>query len=247
MNARKVLVSLSVVLLVAGAAASIASAGSGTTKYNSKIWMIYVPEISADTDSFEGQVTSPKGGCVEKRKVEVFREKAGSDALVGSAKTTDEGFWFVHVPAAVDGSYYAQVKKRNIGTSKRKRICKAASSKPVVVPAVPVTVRADSVPTKVKLRVGSSGVYTTLVAKLKSENDKCLAVRELKLFREAGGEDVGYYVGSTTTGVWTVFLDEYPGYPPPGDYYVKVTKRVIDGKHHKVRCAAARSNTVELG
>lgn len=84
----------------------------------------------------------------------------------------------------------------------------------------------------------------TVTAKIRSKKDRCVAPRELRFIREGGQE---YYVGSTSTGVWTVFLNEYPAYPPPGSYYVRVSKRVIDGKHHRIRCAAARSNTIQLG
>lgn len=120
------------VLLSATASPHMALAGGGST-HKSKIWMIYVPEITPELDSFEGQVTSSKAKCIDKRKVKVYREKTGQDALIGSAKSTDEGFWFVHVPPAKDGSYYAEAKKSTIGSKQKEQTCKAATSKPVLV------------------------------------------------------------------------------------------------------------------
>ncbi len=131
---RKTLAALVLVptLVLATASLPAALAGGGTTN-KSKIWMIYVPQITAELDSFEGQVTSSKTKCVDKRKVKVYREKSGEDALIGSAKSTDEGFWFVHVPPAKDGSYYAEVKKSKIGNKQNEQTCKGATSKPVLV------------------------------------------------------------------------------------------------------------------
>lgn len=120
-------------LLLAMALPPMAPAGGGAHK--SKIWMIYVPMIAPDIDSFEGQVTSSKSKCVDNRKVKVYREKSGDDALIGSSKSTDEGFWFVHVPPAKAGTYYAEVKKSEIGDKQHQQTCKKASSAPVEVPA----------------------------------------------------------------------------------------------------------------
>ncbi len=95
--------------------------------------MIYVPDITSELDSFEGQVTSSKTKCIDKRKIKVYREKSGDDALIGSSKSTDEGFWFVHVPPAKAGSYYAKVRKSEIGNKQHEQTCKAAVSAPVEV------------------------------------------------------------------------------------------------------------------
>lgn len=120
--------------LLLGAASVSAHAAGGGKSFNSKVWMIYVPDITPEIDSFEGQVTSSKAKCMDKRKVKVYREKSGDDALIGSAKSTDEGFWFVHVPPAKDGTYYANVKKSKIGNKQHEQTCKAATSKSVLVP-----------------------------------------------------------------------------------------------------------------
>lgn len=120
--------------LLLAAASPMALAGGGTT-HKSKISMIYVPDITPVLDSFEGQVTSSKTQCTVERKVKVYREKSGDDALIGSAKSADEGFWFVHVSPATAGSYYAKVKKREIGNKQHEQTCKAAVSATIEVSA----------------------------------------------------------------------------------------------------------------
>jgi hypothetical protein len=123
-----------VALILVGAFAANAAAG-GKTTYPSKVRILaYVPGFTPTTDRIEGQVTSAKAKCIDKRKVELYRETGADDERIGSAKSTDEGFWFVDTPRQGPGTFYAKVKKRDIGTNKHKRICESAKSKPLVVP-----------------------------------------------------------------------------------------------------------------
>lgn len=109
------------------------------------------------------------------------------------------------------------------------------------------TATATTYDTDVTIHLRSTGPYPVVEASIRSPKDKCVAPRELELFKEAGTKDKSYFVGSTTTGVWSVYLTDYPGYPPPGSYYVKVKKRVISTSPRKRVCASDRSKTIRLG
>ena len=76
---------------------------------------------------YEGEVSSSKGSCEEKRKVSVYRKKPGDDILMASGKSgttpsMDGGrIWaFSHNNYALNGTFYAK--------SKATRKCKSGRS-----------------------------------------------------------------------------------------------------------------------
>lgn len=70
-----------------------------------------------DKTYYEGEVSSPKGSCEERRKVSVYRKSPGQDSLMASGKSgttpSMEGgrIWaFKHNNYALNGTFYAKSK-----------------------------------------------------------------------------------------------------------------------------------------
>jgi hypothetical protein len=83
-----------------------------------------------------GDTSSPKEKCVRKRLVKIFRKRAGDDKLMGKGRTDATGVFQIAV-AEKSGTYYAKVKRKNIGSGQHRHICRPARSPnyPVTIPA----------------------------------------------------------------------------------------------------------------
>ncbi len=82
-------------------------------------------------DAFSGEVTSSKKACTKSRKVKVFESTVElfSDPIVTDA----DGHWEAEIEDPGDGTYFAKVAKKKIGSGNHKRLCKAAKSSNLVV------------------------------------------------------------------------------------------------------------------
>jgi len=138
------------VALVAIGATAVALTGVGmahTVKYPSDVVLTTVLSDNGDTIWF-GQVDSEREKCLSGRTVRVFRTIDGPDEQQGSAATTaSDGSFAVQVPGypPPDGSYYAKLKKRDIGRANHSHVCGAARSNTYEFQANPDDADADGI------------------------------------------------------------------------------------------------------
>jgi len=78
--------------------------------------------VSLKFPAFHGTLKSAKTSCAKHRTVEVFREKAGPDTLLGTDTSNTKAEWSIPLGKRLtSGSYYAKVPAKGS--------CKAAKSK----------------------------------------------------------------------------------------------------------------------
>jgi hypothetical protein len=116
---------ISTVALVALVALSLTSAAHAAKAKTSL--EIFGTAYGDNKTYYEGEVSSPKGSCEEKRKVSVYRKSSGDDILMvsgksGSTPSMNGGrIWaFSHNNYALNGTFYAK--------SKATRKCKSGRS-----------------------------------------------------------------------------------------------------------------------
>jgi hypothetical protein len=128
---RKTLV-LAATTAVAALATGAGVASAHTTRFDSDVSIQVGVSFPTNSYVFNGDVTSPRGGCVADRRVTLFRdEPSGADVAMGSDRSDENGSWSVSKPISeVPGNtrYYAQVKKRDIGRPGHDHICRGARS-----------------------------------------------------------------------------------------------------------------------
>ena len=84
---------------------------------------------------FGGEVTSVKARCEPRRTVKLFRKRSGTDELMGRDETDSEGAWHVEPNPSPAGTYYARVKRKDIGPPGHDHICDGDRSPDLTVPA----------------------------------------------------------------------------------------------------------------
>ncbi|MEA2479295.1 MAG: hypothetical protein QOJ07_1217 [Thermoleophilaceae bacterium] len=87
--------------------------------------------------TFSGKVTASNAGCVQGRRVTLYRKfSSGGGQSMGSATTSSSGKWHVTVSGTAGISlahFYAKVKKRSEGTAGTIYVCGSARSKTIGV------------------------------------------------------------------------------------------------------------------
>jgi hypothetical protein len=131
MSPGKVLALLTAATLALGA--GVASAH--TTRFDSDVSIQLGVNPITSTYIFNGDVTSPRAGCVANRRVTVFRKLGGADQPMGSDRSDQSGAWEVsrHTSEVPDGDYYARVKPRDTGPAGHNHICRGARSETIFV------------------------------------------------------------------------------------------------------------------
>jgi hypothetical protein len=96
---------------VLGAAAGAASADS--TQYPT----FFTKFKYKGGESFSGNIDSPKSGCVDGRKVVLYRKQNGNQKKLGGDKTDENGKFKISLSGGQiqNGKYYAIVKQDKIG------------------------------------------------------------------------------------------------------------------------------------
>lgn len=115
---KKLIATLAVVMI--GLGAGIASAD--TSKYPTHFKKFKPEGTSA---AVVGKLGSPKGKCVKKRKITVY--KKGKKGKAASGMTNSKGKFEIPISGRVVGPYYAKAKKKNVGDD----VCRGAKSKTV--------------------------------------------------------------------------------------------------------------------
>lgn len=78
-----------------------------------------------------GRISSPKGKCVNLRKVKLFQVRRGRDRLVGvdrrsgRPRSDGPGYWVIETNLRSGKHYYARVVRENIGGRRHKHICRS--------------------------------------------------------------------------------------------------------------------------
>jgi hypothetical protein len=111
---RTVAVALAVVLVVPLIVATAALVYAAT--FDSSV------SINYDRPNFEGQVSSERDRCERGRTVHVFKKRGGSDRLIGTDETNDNGFYSVNKPGA-QGRFYATVERFEFGGYNNRHVC----------------------------------------------------------------------------------------------------------------------------
>lgn len=104
---RTILVGL-LVMVLALPASAVALGGSG---YPTSLSIQY---SRSSGGYFSGKLRS-HAGCVDGRKVAVYRKQSGSDPSVGSSTVAASGKWRAATGKAAAGDYYAKTPRRNLG------------------------------------------------------------------------------------------------------------------------------------
>jgi hypothetical protein len=69
--------------------------------------------VSLKFPAWHGKLASPKGACIEDRKVKLFRLRSGPDKLLGTDKSEDNGTWSIPIGKRLtSGGYYAKAVAR---------------------------------------------------------------------------------------------------------------------------------------
>lgn len=97
---RKAMAGLAAGMLALSGGGAIAYAGAG---YPTKLTMGY----SKSSGGFGGNLSS-HSGCVDGRKVVVYRKQGGNDPAIGGDKTKPNGKWAVTPGNVKSGDYYAK-------------------------------------------------------------------------------------------------------------------------------------------
>jgi hypothetical protein len=97
---RKATAGFAAALLALTGGGAVAYAGAG---YPTKLTIGY----SRSSGGFDGRLNS-HAGCVDGRKVVVYRKQGGSDPAVGSDKAKPNGRWGVTPGKVKAGDYYAK-------------------------------------------------------------------------------------------------------------------------------------------
>jgi hypothetical protein len=117
---------------VAAAALTVATCGlvfgtASAHKKGFKTEAFIEAHSTGDALVLMGDTFSPKEKCVRKRLVSIFRKRPGDDKLMGKGRTDGTGVFEIAV-AERSGTYYAKVRRKNIGSGSHKHICKGARS-----------------------------------------------------------------------------------------------------------------------
>jgi len=112
--------------LVTAAVAAIPAFGA-VVKYDSKV------TIRSTAPAFHGHVSSESPACEPRRRVKLFKQRPGTDKLLGKDRTDHEGRWKIEVEPLKSGAYYAKVTRRAEGAAGTTFVCKRDRSKTVVV------------------------------------------------------------------------------------------------------------------
>ena len=120
-------------LLAGGALAAVVAAH--TDRYDTEININAAP----NEDYFYGALTSEKGACEPKRKIDLYRERGGPDKLVDESRSidnVDNATWTIEVTGTTtafqDGTYYSKALKRDLGSgSAHSHVCEGAKSSKV--------------------------------------------------------------------------------------------------------------------
>jgi hypothetical protein len=80
--------------------------------------------LASSFPAFHGKVKSKSDACIAERKVRLYSERPGKDALLGKARTNARGRWTIRMEPT-PGVYYARVKSTGS--------CKGDVSRPVVI------------------------------------------------------------------------------------------------------------------
>jgi hypothetical protein len=175
-------------------------------------------DLNINFDEFDlyffGQAFSDDSGCMNDRKVTLYRKKAGEDAKLGTDKTEIDivwGYWEIK-PAQVKSpaNYYAKVKKKGK--------CKADKSETEKLDPNAPRRRANT-----NLTINESG--GNFFGQAKSSKRSCENGRTVKLYLKRPGTDEK--VGSDKTGpgkgdsegVWVISPSKIA---VGGKYYAKV-------------------------
>jgi hypothetical protein len=106
---------LTAVTVVALLGAGSASAGGGT-EYPT-VFAKFKYKLEGGKATFKGAIDSPKGGCVQARKVVLYRQHSGNTGKVGGDHTNNNGKFEINLGSGPprEGKYYATVKQSKLG------------------------------------------------------------------------------------------------------------------------------------
>ncbi|MFI5025232.1 MAG: hypothetical protein ACHQCI_00565 [Solirubrobacterales bacterium] len=101
-----------------------------TDRYDSEI------EITAgiNSDYVYGGLNSPKASCEPKRKVKLYRKRAGDDELIEASHSIGNAggaTWTIEAPGGTftTGTYYSKARKRDLAPGQaHSHICRGATS-----------------------------------------------------------------------------------------------------------------------
>ena len=100
-----------------------AAPAGAATKYGSKV------TLANSFPAFHGKVKSKSDACVAERKVRLFSERTGRDALLGKTRTNARGRWTIRMEPS-SGVFYARVTRAKASGD---AVCKGDVSRPVVI------------------------------------------------------------------------------------------------------------------
>jgi hypothetical protein len=118
---RMVTSALAVVLIVPLLVASATVVSAHNASFDSTV------SIDYDRPNFVGKVSSERDRCERNRTVSVFKKREGSDRLIGTDETDDNGSYSV-TKAGARGRFYAQVDREVFGGYGHRHVCEADTS-----------------------------------------------------------------------------------------------------------------------
>jgi hypothetical protein len=110
-----------------------------TVRFDSKVTIGFHRGHHAESDAFNGKVSSQQGRCERARTVAVKRRLDGPDALVGTDVTNRDGEWKLEVVGSTPaGTYYARARRKVLrATANHLHVCKPAVSNDLKVKGKP--------------------------------------------------------------------------------------------------------------
>jgi hypothetical protein len=112
---------LAVVAVVALLVASATAVSAHNASFDSTV------SIDYDRPNFVGKVSSERDRCERNRTVSVFKKREGSDRLIGTDETNDNGSYSI-TKAGARGRFYAQVAREIFGGYGHSHVCEADTS-----------------------------------------------------------------------------------------------------------------------
>jgi hypothetical protein len=124
-------VRMRVAVIAVGAVALCVGVASAATVDYETAFKKFKFKTEASQTEFKGKLASTKGKCVKQRKVKLIRKHDGNKQTLGTDKTNGKGKWDISLSGVAKvGKYYAQVKKKSLGTNGAgdKQVCLAEKS-----------------------------------------------------------------------------------------------------------------------
>jgi hypothetical protein len=94
------------------------SAFAGGTEYPT-VFTKFKYKLDNGAATFKGEINSPKGGCVQGRKVKLYRQKSGKTTKLGGDHTNGKGKFLIDLGNGPpkNGKYYSVIKQTKLSGS----------------------------------------------------------------------------------------------------------------------------------